>query len=409
MHPYHESPKIIILAGPRCSGKTHTGERIASELGFACISQDHIRLAIQEEQKIDSAELFHPASKPHYKKAFMRKLREVRFSDIVIEGARMSQPFVFDAFTEALVTEYGQYVIAQAFYLLPPMPARYDRYSQRLSRIVQQFEKERKSKNPDLQKLERFAQAITSGFDAFPDLPDRNIFQVTESPEAVFDWIHAHLEDIHPLYPAKHAALIAEIASSNSPYSPFYQTLDIRGERIVQGQTLSHHTWDNITRLGIDWKGKQVCEVGCNNGYFLFKAEEQGAVCTGYDVNQGSIDAANSIKRYVGSSVRFEKKNVSQSFDVKSDILMALNVLHYIPELDAFVTKMATQSTELILEIGEKQIEQILPVAVRHGHTLRKTLASHRQQGVLGRRVILHLAKTAEKRMAGRAPEHSMA
>jgi len=173
----------------------------------------------------------------------------------------------------------------------------------------------------------------------------------------------------------------------------FYQTLDVHGERIVQGQTLSNQAWNNIAKLGVDWKGKRVCEVVCNNGYFLFKAEEQGALCTGYDLNQGSIDAANAIKQYVGSTVHFEQKDVSQSFDDKSDILLALNVLHYIPDLDDFVGKIASQSRILIMEIGEQQVEKILPVAVRHGHHLRKILTSHRQQGVLGPRVILFPAK----------------
>jgi cytidylate kinase/SAM-dependent methyltransferase len=400
MHPYHESPKVIIIAGPRCSGKTYTSEEIARELGFACISQDHLRLDIEKEQNLSSEELFHPASKPHYKKAFMKKLREIRFSDIVIEGARLSLPFVYEAFVEALIIEYGQYVISKSFFLVPPMEVRYDRYAERIKRVIKRFEKEKKSNNPDRKELKRLAGAITSSFDAFPIPPDRAIFETVESADPIFAWIHDHLEDIHPHYPVEHAELIGKIASSSTNYSPFYQTVDIKNQRIIQGQTQSHYTWENITKLGIDWKGKRVCEIGCNNGYFLFKAEEAGAECVGYDVNQGSIDTANAIKQYVSSQTLFEIKNVSNSFEDENDVLLALNMLHYIENLEELVTKLAQQSNEIVLEIGEKQIEQILPVIIKNGHALRKTLPSHRQQGVLGRRVILHFAKAETSRKA---------
>ena len=393
MQPYAPSPKVVIIAGPRCSGKTYTGRKLAEEMMFSCISQDHVRLALQKEHGLSPDEMSHPRTMPLYKGEFMKRLREIRYSDIVVEGARLAFPFVHQALMDALHVEYGDYFIAGNFFLLPDVRTRYERYSERILKHIDELDALAKSPSPDPEVIKLVSGFITSPFDAFPHIPEG--FHVVQHPDVILEWVSRFLSNVHPDYPMEHTAIIEEIAKSTNNFSPFYQSVDVFGKRIIKGQTSSYLTWENIQKLGIDFQGKHVCEIGCNNGYFLFKAEELGAVCKGFEINAGSVSAALSIKKYIKSEVEFEVRDISRGFDGEYDILMALNMLHYVENLDEVLCCMAKQSKQMILEVGKGQLEAIVSTLVRCGHKLNKVQESHRKQGVIGERVILHFVRKA--------------
>lgn len=218
-------------------------------------------------------------------------------------------------------------------------------------------------------------------------------FHIINSQEDIMDWIFENIHAVHNDFPRKHSKLIKSIANSNSPFSPFYQTVDIGNERIIEGQTRSHLKWDNIKKLDIEWDDKNVCELGCNNGYFLFKAEELGAICDGYDREKDSINLAIILKKYKKSKVNFYNRDVCNGIEKKYDIVMVLNVLHYIDNVKFFLDKISNKTSELIFEIGKDQIEIVVPLVVKNGLNLKNVLNSHRKKGVLGERVILHFSK----------------
>jgi 2-polyprenyl-3-methyl-5-hydroxy-6-metoxy-1,4-benzoquinol methylase len=388
MQHYKPSPKVIVISGPRCSGKSYVSRKLANELLFACISQDHVRLEIQEREGLTSEDLFHPKTKNLYKKAFIQRLREVRYADLVVEGARLSQPFILEAFLEALQIEYGEYTITKLFFLDPGMEIRFERYAERIRKHIREFEQEAASRSTGRQRLNTLAGYITSPFDAFSTAPE--IFHKVCEPQEVIDWTLAHIDLIHPRYPRRHSRLIETIAKSGSNFSPFYQTVDVGNERVITGQTRSFLTWENISRLGIDWSGKRVCEIGCNNGYFLFKAEALGAQCIGFDISKDSIDAAKEIARYLRSAVDFHVRDVSPGLDAEYDVVLALNMLHYISDLESLLSSMSKKSKSLVLEVGENQIERIFPIVMKNGHRLVQRVESHRKKSVIGDRVILH-------------------
>ena len=85
--------------------------------------------------------------------------------------------------------------------------------------------------------------------------------------------------------------------------------------------------------------------------------------------------------------------NAATGLDRDFDIVLALNVLHYMPDLPATMAALSQRAGSLILEVGKKQIPEIIPVTTAHGLKLKKTVPSHRKQGVIGERVILHLAR----------------
>jgi 2-polyprenyl-3-methyl-5-hydroxy-6-metoxy-1,4-benzoquinol methylase len=391
MQPYFESPKVILIAGPRCSGKTYIGNKIATDFMFSCISQDHVRLEIEKKHKFTSKEMSHPKTKKYYKKVFMQRLRDIRYSDIVVEGARLAHDFVFDAFIEALNIEYGQYVICKPFFLMPDLEIRYERYAERIKKHIKELKIAINRNANDFQSIEKLESIIISPFDAFPIVPSK--FKFVDNQEEIVNWICENICEVHKDFPVQHSELLRIIAKSNSPFSPFYQTVDIGNERIIEGQTRSYLTWDNIKKLGIEWKGKKVCELGCNNGYFLFKAEALGAICDGYDREEDSIKMANVLKNYNKSKINFYIQDISNGIENQYDIVMALNMLHYIDNIDVFLKNISSNTSQLIFEIGKNQLESVVSRMIENGFKLKKNLESHRKKSVIGDRVVLHYVK----------------
>lgn len=168
MQPYCESPKVIIIAGPRCSGKTYISNKIVDEMMFKCISQDHVRLEIEKLIICLQMKCRNQKQKNTTKKIFMKRLRDARYSDIVLEGARLAHSFILDAFIEALNIEYGQYTIYKKFYLIPDIEVRYERYAGRIKKHIKEIKILLSSNNKNTAHIEKLASYITSPFDAFP-------------------------------------------------------------------------------------------------------------------------------------------------------------------------------------------------------------------------------------------------
>ena len=91
---YAHSPKVIVIAGAPASGKSTVAERIAEECGYLSLGLDAINTRIADTLKIgiDDLRQPHPAVFKEFKMAFLYKLRENRFRDIVLEGCRISHP-----------------------------------------------------------------------------------------------------------------------------------------------------------------------------------------------------------------------------------------------------------------------------------------------------------------------------
>ncbi len=108
-----------------------------------------------------------------------------------------------------------------------------------------------------------------------------------------------------------------------------------------------------------DFTGKSVLDVGCNEGYFCFKAAEQGAVrVLGLDQNSGFIEAARTRlqqSRYSEGLVEFLHQSWNHLPDEKFDMIFLLSALHYASDQAALIQSLTDHLTPtgvLILECG---------------------------------------------------------
>ena len=178
---------------------------------------------------------------------------------------------------------------------------------------------------------------------------------------------------------------------------PKYQTIVVNGEKIRSGYSKSEISWANILATGIDFKDKNVCDVGCFIGYFCFRCEEMGAKnVTGLDKNNPAILGAKQTAVFTSSKCVFNIKDIGKDkIDKPVDIIFALNMLHHIKKdsgLDTFnfaVTDIFDNCKEAIFEVNEVEVPDIEAIAQLKNFVQVKAVPSHRKTQY-GDRVILY-------------------
>ena len=116
------------------------------------------------------------------------------------------------------------------------------------------------------------------------------------------------------------------------------------------GYAKSYLSWENLFNL-VEWKDKTVVDIGCNTGYFTFKAEKEGAQVIGLDRENQYLIIANLIKEVIGSKVTLKNWSDGQPIP-ESDILLCLNVFHHLKDKTKFLN--AIQSKQVIFEIDKE-------------------------------------------------------
>jgi len=137
-------------------------------------------------------------------------------------------------------------------------------------------------------------------------------------------------------------------------YDKYYQDIELLN---FEGYSKSFETWRRIEALGIDWRGKSVCDLGCFHGYFSFKVEQMGAVAvTGLDQGVVVLDFANKLKAASNSTVEF---CVWRGGEVtpKCDIALVLNMLHHCADIRQTLVNIQCESA--VFEVNAEQIPVI--------------------------------------------------
>ena len=86
----------------------------------------------------------------------------------------------------------------------------------------------------------------------------------------------------------------------------------------------------------IQWDGKRVLDIGCNEGFFSFQLAQRGAKVIAIDVDALRIRKAEFVKRnlYPELNVEFRVHNIYDNFaeeDLKFDYILCFGFLHQIP------------------------------------------------------------------------------
>jgi len=122
------------------------------------------------------------------------------------------------------------------------------------------------------------------------------------------------------------------------------------------GHSKSHITWNKIKDL-IDWKGKKVADLGCFHGYYCFKAEEAGAIVTGFERAQIIINTANKLKEAYDSKVEFVKWEAPETIPATYDVAMLLSVLYFFPDKEKAIQNIHCKY--LICDVGDDDLDLI--------------------------------------------------
>ena len=91
-------------------------------------------------------------------------------------------------------------------------------------------------------------------------------------------------------------------------------------------------------------KGKTILEVGTGTGQYSIELAKHGAMCTGIDIEQESIDLAQRIGKDVGSTANFQKYNLFECHKSNNyDIVFSMGTVEHFttPEIVNMFRKMS--------------------------------------------------------------------
>lgn len=136
---------------------------------------------------------------------------------------------------------------------------------------------------------------------------------------------------------------------------------EIRKYQIFEeGQIGDSPSFEKIKKLHIPDKltGKYVLDIGCNEGFYCFECEKNGANCVGIEFNKSWYDFALKRKEEFSSNVQFLLMNwndihtLTQNFD----LILFLAAFHYLKDNQVQMLKKLFDKMNpdglLILELG---------------------------------------------------------
>ena len=162
-------------------------------------------------------------------------------------------------------------------------------------------------------------------------------------------------------------------------HDKYYQDIDLPSGLVISGYSQSRETWVRLCQL-IDFKGKEVLDIGCFHGFICFKAEESGAEkIHGLELNQDAIETARQVAWLRKSSVRFYQGDVvTFKADQVYDIVLALNMLHHVSDLGLALENLFRTGRQVVFEIPVTQEAAVIECADRFGFQLLGKTNSHR-------------------------------
>ena len=105
----------------------------------------------------------------------------------------------------------------------------------------------------------------------------------------------------------------------------------------------------------LNLKNKRVLDMGCNEGFFSFKMEEEGAHVVAIDIDNNRIEKANFIKSLIKPTANINFLNLdiySSDFNLleKVDICLCLGFIHRIPDPFRAISLLASKADIIIFE-----------------------------------------------------------
>lgn len=184
-------------------------------------------------------------------------------------------------------------------------------------------------------------------------------------------------------------SVLKELFDRNWKYDKTYQDIECLD---YIGYTRSQETWDDIKDL-VDWKGKNVADLGCLNCCFSFKAKKAGAnLVTGFTNNKDEIVMSSNINAIEGNIIEVKEWQSGKEIPYWYDVTLVLNCLHWFPNI-----RPALRNIKSPIVIFETNVELI--DFIKEYFVINKQAESHRFNtiGDNRRRIILLCERIPEK------------
>jgi 2-polyprenyl-3-methyl-5-hydroxy-6-metoxy-1,4-benzoquinol methylase len=137
-------------------------------------------------------------------------------------------------------------------------------------------------------------------------------------------------------------------------YDKNYQDIEVID---FKGYSDSYTSWNRIKELGINWRDRIVCDLGCFHGYFAMKIEQSWAAKVyGLERSADIVSVAKEIGLASRSLVEFRVWEGGQSTP-KCDIALVLNMLHHCKDQDLTLQNINCEFA--VFEINPPQLELI--------------------------------------------------
>ncbi len=182
-------------------------------------------------------------------------------------------------------------------------------------------------------------------------------------------------------WPRRWEELILLSDLDKMPHDKYYEDIELPSGLVIPGYSQSHESWNRLYQL-IDFKGKDVLDLGCFHGFFSFKAEEVGARnITGVELNENAIEVARRIAWLKNSKVCFCQGDiVSLETDYVYDIVLALNMLHHVKDIHQALQNIFEAGKLIVFEIPLTQEDIITQYAKRFAFDFMGRANSHRPE-----------------------------
>lgn len=177
------------------------------------------------------------------------------------------------------------------------------------------------------------------------------------------------------------------------PHDKYYQDIELPSGLVIPGYSQSQETWKRLCHL-VDFKDKDVLDIGCFHGFIAFKAEEAGArSVAGVELNENAIEVARRVAWLKNSRARFYQGDLaSLKTDHVYDIVFALNMLHHVKDIDQALKNIFEAGKLVIFEIPVDQEDIISQYAKQFTFELMRKANSHRAD----REIIIFASSQAE-------------
>ena len=112
--------------------------------------------------------------------------------------------------------------------------------------------------------------------------------------------------------------------NKNNLLKKYYNSVYVKGEKKVYTDTGNSEVKETVKQF--NWKNKKVLDVGCGTGLFCYTVAKKGAIVTGIDYSEESINIA---KNYKHKNLIFKNADIYDGLDSKYDIIVSLGTLEH--------------------------------------------------------------------------------